>query len=376
MNIVAIAGATIPSDTANSLQTMKACQALVQLGHDLTLLVPANQESSIVNRQSSIVKLRSHYGLQTDFPIKWLPSSSRRMFTWNAVRHARLRKADLIYSWFPQSAVFGLLGGLPVVFEIHIQPTGFFGPAWHRAFAILPGRKRLASITRALVEMLERDFHMRFPAKDIVIAPNGVELERFTALPDPAAARRQTGLRETPTVMCTGHLYAGRGADLFLALAKSFPQVHFVWVGGRPDDIAAWKQRTQLDNVTFTGFIPNRDLPLYQAAADVLLMPYARSIMGSSGTADSASVASPMKMFEYMATGRAILSADLPVIHEVLNDRNAVFCEPDDLSSWKSALETLLADPGKRLALGTQANRDVQGYTWLSRAERILNGFV
>ncbi|MGE5777053.1 MAG: hypothetical protein ACM33V_12580, partial [Chloroflexota bacterium] len=113
MNIVAIAGATIPSDTANSLQTMKACQALVQLGHDLTLLVPANQESSIVNRQSSIVKLRSHYGLQTDFPIKWLPSSSRRMFTWNAVRHARLRKADLIYSWFPQSAVFGLLGGLP-----------------------------------------------------------------------------------------------------------------------------------------------------------------------------------------------------------------------------------------------------------------------
>ena len=368
MNIVAIAGSTIPSDTANSLQVMKACQALVQLGHQVTLLVPGIKNTS--------VDLQAHYGLQTEIPIEWLASSSRRTFTWDAVRRARALRADLLYSWFPQSAVLGLLSRLPVIFEIHIQPTGLFGPAWHRAFASLPGRKRLVSITHALVRVLERDFGMHFSADEVVIAPNGVDLERFAALPDPVTARRQIGLRAAPTVMCTGHLYAGRGADLFLALAKSLPQVHFVWVGGRPEDIAAWKQRVESDNISFTGFIPNCDLPLYQAAADVLLMPYSRSIMGSSGNADSANVASPMKMFEYMATGRAILSADLPVIHEVLNDKNAVFCEPDDLTSWKSAMETLLIDESRRTALGKQAKHDIQGYTWLSRAERILNGFV
>lgn len=368
MNIVAIAGATIPSDTANSLQVMKACQALVQLGQQLTLLVPGPQKTS--------VDLRTHYGLQTEFPIEWLSSSSRRMFTWDAVRRARVLKADLLYSWFPQSAVFGLLSKLPVIFEIHIQPTGLFGPLWHRAFAALRGRKRLASITRALVNTLERDFNMRLSAAEVVIAPNGVDLERFVALPDPLTARRQIGLREYPTVMCTGHLYAGRGAELFLALAKSLPQAHFVWVGGRSDDIKIWKQKAVSDNVTFTGFIPNRDLPLYQAAADILLMPYSRSIMGSSGTADSANVASPMKMFEYMAAGRAIVSADLPVIREVLNEKNAVFCEPDDISAWKSTVETLLSDESKRAALGEQAKQEVQGYTWLARAKRILNGFV
>jgi glycosyltransferase involved in cell wall biosynthesis len=176
--------------------------------------------------------------------------------------------------------------------------------------------------------------------------------------------------------MCTGHLYAGRGAGLFLALAKVVPQAHFVWVGGRAEDIARWQQRTESDNITFTGFIPNRDLPLYQAAADILLMPYSRSILGSSGTADSVSVASPMKMFEYMAAGRAILSADLPVIREVLNEQMAVLCEPDDVPSWKSALETLLRDESGRRALGAQAKGAVQGYTWLARAARILNGFV
>ena len=52
MKIVAIAGSQIPSDTANSIQVMKACNALVQLGHDLTLIVPGNRQSSTVNALS------------------------------------------------------------------------------------------------------------------------------------------------------------------------------------------------------------------------------------------------------------------------------------------------------------------------------------
>jgi glycosyltransferase involved in cell wall biosynthesis len=388
MKIVAIAGSQIPSDTANSIQVMKACNALVQLGHDLTLIVPRT-------RQMAIVDLKSHYGLQTDFPIEWLASPSRRLFTWQSVGRARALKPDLLYTWFPQSAVFGLLNKIPTVFEIHLQPAGSLGPAWHRAFATLRGRKRLASITQALVDVLDRGYNIHFKADEVVIAPNGVDLERFASLPDPVTARQQLNLPDFPTVMCTGHLYTGRGADLFLALAKEIPQAHFVWVGGRSDDIATWKSRVESDNVTFTGFIPNQDLPLYQSAADVLLMPYSRSIMGSSGTADSASVASPMKMFEYMAAGRAIVTADLPVIREVLNEANAVFCEPGIsnggrvaeqsdayrdhnlelvIRDWKLEIEKLLADEPRRLALGKKTRDVVKGYAWLARAEKIVRG--
>jgi glycosyltransferase involved in cell wall biosynthesis len=346
---------------------MKACQALAQIGHNVTLMVPASNNNSI--------DLKGHYGLQTDFSIEWLPSSSRRKFTWDSVRQARRLKADIIYSWLPQSAVFALLHKLPTVFEIHLQPTGSFGPLWHRLFASLRGRKRLASITRALLNILERSFPMQLQPEEVVIAPNGVDLERFISLPDPAAARRQLGFRETLTVMCTGHLYAGRGAELFLTLAKTLPQAQFVWVGGRPEDIQTWKQKAESDNVLFTGFIPNRDLPLYQAAANILLMPYGRSIMGSSGSADSAAVASPMKMFEYMAAGRAIVTSDLPVIREVLNEKNAVFCEPEEIRDWRLEIESLLENTARRVALGQQALRDVQGYTWIARAQRIMNAF-
>jgi glycosyltransferase involved in cell wall biosynthesis len=368
MKIIAVAGSTIPSDTANSLQVMKACQALVQLGHQVTLLVPGSKSTDI--------DLKQHYGLQNEISVEWLSSSSRRMFTWDAFHRARALQADLLYSWFPQSAVFGLLSKLPVIFEIHIQPTGLFGPIWHRAFATLRGHKRLASITRALVQILERDFHMHFSADEVVIAPNGVDLERFASLPDPVTARLQIGLHEAPTVMCTGHLYVGRGVELFLALAEQFQHVHFVWVGGRRQDIKVWQQHVKSANVTFTGFIPNRDLPLYQAATDILLMPYSRSIMGSSGSTDSANVASPMKMFEYMAAGRSIVTSDLAVIREVLNERNAVFCKPDDIENWRLEIGSLLRDDTRRVELGNQAKGDAQGYTWLARAERILDGFV
>jgi len=373
MKIVAIAGSQIPSDTANSLQVMKACNALVQLGHELILIVPDNRKSLIENRKLPIVNLKAHYGLQVDFPIEYLASSNRRLFTWQAVQRARRLEPDLIYAWMIQSAVFALLYKIPSVFEIHIQPTGRFGPTWHRAFTFLRGRKRLASITQALVDLLERKHNIRFQPDEVVITPNGVDLERFASLPPtPELARQQLNLPSAPTVMCTGHLYAGRGAALFLALAKEIPQAHFVWVGGKPEDVEAWKTRAQSDNVTFTGFIPNQDLPLYQSAADVLLMPYSRSIMGSSGTADSASVASPMKMFEYMAAGRAIVTADLPVIREVLNEKSAVFCEPDDIENWKVEIEELLGDESRRVSFGKQALQDVQTYTWLARAEKIM----
>jgi len=258
-----------------------------------------------------------------------------------------------------------------------MQPAGRFGPAWHRAFAGLRGRKRVASSTQALVDLLERKYHIRFKPDEVVITPNGVDLERFISLPDPVTARQVLGLPLVPTAMCTGHLYEGRGADLFLSLAKEMPQSHFIWVGGRPDDVMTWKGRAEakhITNVTFTGFIPNQNLPLYQAAADVLLMPYSHAIMISSGTADSARIASPMKMFEYMAAGRAIVTSDLPVIREVLNERNAVFCKPDDLASWKPALENLLNSEANRMLLGEQARKDVQGYTWLARAENMMQG--
>ncbi len=376
MKIVCISTSHVPSDTANSIQAMKACQALARLGHLVHLLLPGK-------KSAKWEELADHYGLATPFEITWLqahPRLKRNDFAWAAVTRARRIGAELIYTWTGQSAVFGLLSGMPVVYEVHDLPTGKLGPLWLRAFLRLPGKKRLLPITHALLGKLERTYGP-IPAWQVVLSPNGVDLEQYEGLPEAgslAEARRELGLPEQVTVLCAGHLYTGRGVELFLGLAQRFPQTSFVWVGGRAEDAEvchAQAVAAGIDNVTFTGFIAQRRLPCYQAAADVLLMPYAWKIAGSGG-GNSAEICSPMKMFDYLAAGRAILSSDLPVIHEVLNEGNAVFAPPEDLASWSAALERLLEDEDLRRRLGEQGRKDAEQYTWRRRAERALEGFV
>ena len=364
MKIACISAAQIPSDTANSIQVMKVCQAFMQLGHAVTLLVPGNQPEMISQDQ-----LKDHYGLETLFPIQWLPGRNRRLFPWMAVRQARRMQVKLIYAWPPQSAALGLLTGIPSMLELHDLPSGRFGPFWLRLFLLIPGRKRLLPITRAL------QCSLNLPPNQTVIAPDGVDLERYVSLPAPESARRILGLPSALTVLCTGHLYAGRGADLFLELAGKFPQTSFIWVGGRPADVESWKGcAARLTNVSFTGFVPNERIPLYQSAADVLLMPYQRTVATSSG-GDTAEICSPMKMFEYMAAGRAILTSDLPVLHEVLDEKTAVFCPPDDVEAWESTLAGLLNDEKDRRVMGQRARVAVEQYSWVKRAQRVLEGF-
>lgn len=374
MKIVAITASMVPSKAANSLQVIKACQAWVQLGHDLTLIAPGEPG------KLSDIEVARYYGLAQFFTVKWLHSRRyfrRYDFSLFAAQHARSLKADLVVCWPLQAALAASLLKLPVLLEMHGPPEGRFGPWLFRAFLRQPTQKRLLVISQALKRMLENQYGHLLREGHITIAPNGVEVERYAQLPSAEQARKQLGLPEGFTVGYTGHLYAGRGMSLLAQLAQAFTQFNFLWVGGRDEDVGAWRTRLdemQVRNVRLTGFIPHEQLPVYQAAADVLLMPYERVITGSSG-GNSAEYASPMKMFEYMASHRAIITSDLPVIREVLNESNSVLCPPEDPAAWGDALKKLATDSQLRQQLAEQAWQDVQAFTWVHRAEKALAGW-
>lgn len=377
MKIVCISASQIPSNTANSIQTMKAAHALAQLGHDVTLIVPVVDEPGVIGREWDA--LARYYGISTPFQIEWLPIPSRKLFSLSAIGRARSLKPALLYVWPLQSAMLGLLNNMPTILEMHDLPSGRIGPFYYSYFRDLSGRKRITVITKALKKELGERYGNVLPAKDVILAPNGVDLERFANLPNPITARRHLGLVEAPTVACAGHLYEGRGVELFLKLAKRFKHIRFLWAGGRPEDVEKWRivaATRKLDNVLFTGFVLNEQLPLYQAAANVLIMPYSKQIGISSGKGNSGTISSPMKMFEYLATGRAIIASDLPVFHEVLNDKNAVFCTPDKVIDWEGALHGLFDNPQLGLKLGKQAREDAKKYSWTERAKHILDGFL
>jgi glycosyltransferase involved in cell wall biosynthesis len=375
MRIAAITNSRIPSLTANSIQAMKACEALTQMGHEVKIFAPREV------RVRALADLCEHYGLESTPDVEWHASLRplRRLdFVLRALRATEKFKADMIYTWLPQAAVLGLWRGHPVVLEMHANVGGRLGAWWLRAFWRARGLKRMTVTTQALRSALERSAGHKFPLEAVIAAPNGVDLPRYRGLPDAPEARRRLGLAERQTVGFTGHVYPGRGAELLLELARRMPETGFLWVGGTAEAVAFWRielHQREVQNVMLTGFVNNSRVPLYQAAADILVMPYGRSVQASSGQ-DIAEVINPMKMFEYMAAGRAIVSADLSVIHEVLNEHNAVFCAPGNADDWEAVLRRLLADGPRRRALGATARADAEAFTWPARARRILNGFV
>jgi glycosyltransferase involved in cell wall biosynthesis len=370
MKIACLTTSQAPSNTANSIQAFKACHALAQGGAQVCLWVAGPSSGA------SWEELSAFYGLSTPFEVRWLtsrPGLRRYDLILAGLLAVKRWRADALVTWMIQAAVLGSRLGLPVVYEMHDRPTGRFGAWWLKQLANTPRPKRVLMITRALRRVVETQCGIHFADEDVQIAPNGIEWERFEHLPSPLQARQALALKEMPTAVYTGHFYAGRGMELLCSLAQALPQIQFLWVGGRAEDVQLWRERTQhLPNVILTGFVENQRLPLYQSAGEVLLMPYERAIAGSSG-GNSAEICSPMKMFEYMACGRAILSSDLSVLHEVLNENNAVFCPPEDTAAWVEALDALMQDSERAQRLGFQARRDAQRYTWRQRAQGVLD---
>ena len=111
----------------------------------------------------------------------------------------------------------------------------------------------------------------------------------------------------------------------------------------------------------------HKEIPLYLKAADLLVLP------NTAKETVSRHYTSPVKPFEYMASGRPIIASDLPSIRYVLNEKNAVLVPPDNPEAFAGAIIDLLNNHTHAEAIATMALRDVQQYSWSNRARSIIN---
>jgi glycosyltransferase involved in cell wall biosynthesis len=199
--------------------------------------------------------------------------------------------------------------------------------------------------------------------------PDGV---RSPALAAPSAPLAPLAPRAPRfTVGYAGHLYPWKGVDLVIEAIAALPDACGLIVGGHaqePDlarvkDLAA--RLACLDRVTFTGLLPPGDVGSRLRGADVLALPNPASAISSAFT-------SPLKLFEYMASGRPIVASDLPSFREVLTDgRNALLVEAGNPRALTAGIRRIKEDGALGERLARQALEDVRDYTWARRAERL-----
>lgn len=385
MKIAVVAPTQMPARRANTIQVAKMTQAFSKLGHEVILIYPSpGITRSTLQGESEWEEFAVHYGLRTPFPVMAVPANPvfrRYDYAARAVRKARLWGAELVYTRLPQCAALASRRNLPTIYEIHDRPQRWAATMLMRMFLSASNSLKLVVITHALANVIQRDFTTEKVSSKLIVAPDGVDMARYRELPSPMQAReqlRQIGmlLPERFTVGYSGHLYSGRGIDLLLEVAGELTDCNFLIAGGEPRHVSRYQRLVdakKLKNVFLTGFIPNQELPLYQAACEALAMPYRHEVAASSG-GDIGSYLSPMKVFEYMACERVILSSDLPVFHEILNKNNAMLLPVDEPAAWIKAIRHIREDTAFAQRLGQQARQDVTQYSWEKRAANILQG--
>lgn len=351
---------------------MKMCQAFAQNMHDVTLIVPNRKKEA----EEGVDDIFSFYNVCPCFKIIQMPWISWKgkgyIFALLAVKEAQIMGSDIIYTRDVGVSYFTALYNHPVVFESH-SPMIELGKIHELIFRRMIRKasfKKLVVISHSLHAYYEK--HYPTLLGKVQVAPDGANpiSENTKGV---IFSNRETRLQ----VGYIGHLYPGRGIEIIEQLAGLCQWADFHVIGGTEVDINSCKMRVKsLDNLFFHGFKRPSEVDSYRLGCDVLLAPYQRKVSVSGGTGNTVDWMSPLKLFEYMAAGKAIISSDLPVLREVLvHQHNALLCEPDDIISWKNALVFLNKFPEVRLQLGERAKKDfLREYTWQSRAENVLRG--
>jgi glycosyltransferase involved in cell wall biosynthesis len=390
MKLIYLANARLPTEKAHGGQIMLMCEALAEAGAEVTLWYPrrANKPELDGRDPFDYYDVARTFAMQRVASMDPMPLATRLRNRWGSGRVAfftqtltfaaalrwRLRRADFdaLYTRDPFILLaLGLTGlGRRAFYEAHTFPGSRAAQRLQR-FA-LRRAAGLVTITGGLQTRYAGVLGV--PTEQIHVSHDAVDLARFNDLPGKLEARRALGLPEDAFIAG----YVGRfhtmtmpkGLDTLAEAAAQTGDVHVCLVGGPAAVVDALRAGGSLpaERLHYVGAVPMAEVPQCLVAFDVCTIPF-------PWTQHFAYYASPIKLFEYMASRRPIVATDLPSIREVVqHEESALLVPHDDPPAMAAALRRLADDPtlGQRLAGQARALVEAR-YTWRARAEGIID---
>ena len=301
---------------------------------------------------------------------------------WRLWRAYRRERPDVLYERYNLYLLAGIwlrrLTGIPMLLEVNAplahERSRFSGLSnrklaawiekitWRSADYVLPVTDVLAGFVRDAGVAPDR----------VVVIQNGVGSEFLSGAVDGKAVRHRFAIEDAIVLGFTGFVREWHGLERVIELiADSDPRLklHLLLVGDGPA-IPALRHlaaaRGVDGRVIFAGLVPRHDIVGYIASFDIALQPQV------------VPYASPLKLIEYMAQGRAIVAPSTPNIGEILSDREALLFDPGDPAAFRRAIERLSGDADLRVRLGQAARAavDRHGLTWANNARRIAGLFA
>lgn len=381
-------------------------RGLQQAGHSVSLLALQGQrvlytEDTETVRNDNLVN--DHFGqlgLSGTAPYKLFESGTRRiqmglrlpylaLFDSHRMYEAacrNLRGYHLIHERLNLLAVGGAFAsrrlGIPYVLEVNsdlLEEREFQGTperGLRRSFAVWTTRfcfdtaQKIICVSSQLRDHLVEKWGI--DAGKIVVLPNAADTEAFDRKYEVEPIRRRLGLTTEPIVMFVGGFYVWHDLPLLLdsfgKVLSKIPNAKLVLVGdGRTRLLIEEKVKENglQQAVLLTGAVEHSRVPELLAIADVAVAPNISFFQGHGG--------SPLKLFEYMAAGKAIVATRTGQVAEVIRDgHNGLLVESGDVDGFADGIELLLADPVKRERFCQSARRQAfEQHSWKRYAERL-----
>jgi glycosyltransferase involved in cell wall biosynthesis len=393
---------------AAQLHIYHTMRGLQQAGHEVTLLALQGRQV-LCTKDLQVFKsdkqLASHYaqlGLSGTALFKWFESAVRRLQSglhlpylalFDSYRLAdagynNLKGYDVIHERFNLLALGGAWAsrrlGIPFVLEVNadlFEQRKFKGipeRGLRRLFAVWATRlcfksaAKIICISTDLKDHLHRQWNVE--EHKLAVLPCAADVEAFRPNHGAELVRRSLGLTTEPVVIWVGGFYPWHDLDLllesFTQVLQKQPRARLVLVGeGQTRTVVAQKiiRNGLQDAVIMTGAIAHTSVPEMVSIADVAVVPAAPVPASRGGTG------TPLKLFEYMAAGKAIVATAQNQATEVIQDgHNGLLVEAGDVNRFAGAILTLLNDPEARGRLGQNARQQaIELYSWEEYTRRL-----
>ncbi len=376
MKVAYVASPKIFSRGASSIEVMRMAQAMAKVGYDVELIIPYNgKEDGIYD----------YYGIERLFSIKFIPSapglSTRHLVHGfqSAFYTAKRRGGfDIVLS---RNLFYALLSTrllqIPTIYDAHHPIPHSIARMAFKLFKDSKYLIRFVAISKGIGKLC---LGLGLPEEKLIIAPNGVDLERFANKPTKNEARTRLGLPLDKRIIShIGNIYPGRGIDLLIEAMEEFKDTLLLIVGGEEKDIKRYKRFAEargVNNVLFTGFVPPSRVSPYFFATDFLILPYTSNMTSKVGRVET-NFASLLKLSEYMASERPIISTSIPAVTDTLrNEENAILVEPDSVEPLVRGIRKAISDEALCKRIANQAAIDSRRYSLEERVRKIFNGIT
>ena len=357
MKIVYIAETSLTNKSAYSQHVVKMSDAFGQLNHDLILYLPQTKENLsyehlkdkflLVSKKKFIIRPLTNFKLTNIF--------LKLFFLFKVIRNIKIDKPELILTRSFLSSIVLSLFKIKHILEIHSEfqsLTKFL--MINLNFINSKYIKKKILISKSLNSIF------KFKDKEFIVLHDGVDIKNFESIK----------IRDDIKKVCyTGSFYKGRGIELIVRLAKNFPNLKFELYGQTDDQL-----KIDLKNLKIYDYVNYCEIPNILKDSDLLLMPYAKKVSVRSKSLNTADYCSPLKMFDYLASGRIIISSKLSGICEVLkHNENSIIVENYEYKLWEQEINKIIKKEYDTVKLKNNAIETAREYTWVKRASSIIS---